>query len=438
MPLKKGSSHATISENIAELIRAGHSKEQAAAIAYKQAGKDESDIESARKVDQNGYIHIDMNPISRSGIFQYLGKSIGAPEPDRIYNVYRPAEELSDPEAIESFKLIPLIDDHTMLGPQEQGFQPAEQKGVHGTTGDEVTFKDGVLYANLKIFSNFLADMVKNGKKDLSLGYRCVYEKVSGLFNGQPYDYIQRKLRGNHLALVDEARCAVSVLDSHIALDRFDLALDFREFVMADEDKKKDEEKKAMDARMNRVFDYVEKQMAKDAEEEKKEKEMKDKAKDAASTEPSVEPGKSGGPTDDAAEEEKEKKAADKAAKDAEEKEKKEKEEGMDSAIKKLTQEVNDLKKGGTKALLQQITQRDQLAAQLAPHIGTFDHSDKTLDEVAKYGVDKLGLACDNGHEITALKGYFHNRPSNVSSFSFDSSSSGKGGKLDKFLSTHH
>lgn len=39
MPLKEGSSDAVISANIAELIRAGHPKEQAAAIAYKKAGR---------------------------------------------------------------------------------------------------------------------------------------------------------------------------------------------------------------------------------------------------------------------------------------------------------------------------------------------------------------------------------------------------------------
>lgn len=37
MPLKKGSSKATISANIRELIRFGHEPKQAVAIAYKEA-----------------------------------------------------------------------------------------------------------------------------------------------------------------------------------------------------------------------------------------------------------------------------------------------------------------------------------------------------------------------------------------------------------------
>jgi uncharacterized protein len=39
MPLKHGSSKKVISENIAELIRAGHDRDQAVAIAYRMAGK---------------------------------------------------------------------------------------------------------------------------------------------------------------------------------------------------------------------------------------------------------------------------------------------------------------------------------------------------------------------------------------------------------------
>ena len=52
--------------------------------------------------DENGYITIPKNPISKSGVFQYLGKSISPElEPDKVYNVWRPEEELNNPETIE-------------------------------------------------------------------------------------------------------------------------------------------------------------------------------------------------------------------------------------------------------------------------------------------------------------------------------------------------
>ena len=137
----------------------------------------------------NSFIEIKANPISKVGVFSYSGRAIGADDPDKIYNVYRPEEELNNQETIDSFKLIPFVDDHTMLGGQ---YTPAEEKGVHGVLGEEVSFKDGYLLANLKIFSNKVRDLINSGKKELSAGYRCVYEKASGVWNGKSYDYIQR------------------------------------------------------------------------------------------------------------------------------------------------------------------------------------------------------------------------------------------------------
>lgn len=172
-----------------------------------------------RLYDINGWFEVPRNPLSKVGVFPYLGRSIGAPEPDKVYMVYRPEEELSDPETVASFRLSPFVDDHTMLGDDEDdGLTPAEKKGVHGVIGERVVYDPDsrTLYGNLKVFSKALRRrMDKEGKREISCGYRCAYEQRHGVFEGQRYEYIQRRIRGNHLALVDQGRMGpdVRVLD---------------------------------------------------------------------------------------------------------------------------------------------------------------------------------------------------------------------------------
>ena len=130
---------------------------------------------------------------------------------------YSAREELSDDDCIDSFKLIPWVDEHDMLG-DDPGTIAAESKGVEGVIGEEVYFDkdDGTLKGNMKIFSENLKRIIEDGKKELSCGYRCTYEVKSGVFDGEKYDIIQRNMRGNHLATVDEGRMGpeVSVLDN--------------------------------------------------------------------------------------------------------------------------------------------------------------------------------------------------------------------------------
>lgn len=182
-----------------------------------------------KHVDYNQFWLIKDNPITKAGVFPYLGKQISPElEPDKIYQVYRPAEEIR--KAADTFKLVPLVDNHTMIG---KDFTPAEEKGVHGVLGEEIKEKDGVLYADVKIFSESLKNLIQNGKKELSLGYFCEYDLTPGEYHGVHYDAVQRGLRGNHIALVDNGRMGhdVRVMDS-MAFDAMDI--DTKKAVMSD------------------------------------------------------------------------------------------------------------------------------------------------------------------------------------------------------------
>src|ERR1700722_3410016 len=151
MPLATGKSQAAFKHNIETEIAAGKPQKQAVAIAYAEKRRTGKDGLSAREYDTNGWYEIKGNPISKVGVFPYSGRSISPDlDADKIYHVYRPEEELSHPDCIDSFKLLPWVDTHpqALLGPEETGRVPAEQKGVEGVIGEDVYFKDGVLYGN--------------------------------------------------------------------------------------------------------------------------------------------------------------------------------------------------------------------------------------------------------------------------------------------------
>ena len=400
MPLNKSTSEEAFHENVAELIKAGHSKEQALAISHKiQRGEDcGMDDISARKYDSNGWAEIKDNPISRTGVFPYLGKQIDASlDPEKIYMVYRPQEELSNQDTIDSFKLIPWVNLHPLklLGPKEAGRMPAEEKGIEGVIGENVYFDGEFLRGNIKLFSDNLQDIVDSGEAaELSCGFGCKYKLSSGIFNGIQYDAIQHTIRGNHLASVPEGRMGPEVA----VLDHLVFTFDAKDIQMPKNEEEMKKEKEAADKK------------ARD-ESEKEEKEKKEAADKAAK--------------DAEEKEEKEKKeAADKMAKDKEDEEKEEKKEAadraaMDAQIKDLRSQVEALKSGGVKAILGEIAQRDALASKLSQFVGAFDCSDKTLAEVAAYGMEKLGLKAPKGHEQTALDAYFTNRKPHTQEIGF-------------------
>jgi uncharacterized protein len=165
--------------------------------------------ESKRQMDWNGFMEVRDNPISKEGVFPYRGDEIpGAPNPEEIYWVYRPADELARQETIDSFKLMPFIDEHEVLG---RGGMPAERKGIQGTIGEQVYFDPPYLRANIKIHSSAAQSLIKAGKVELSPCYGCDWSAEVGSFEGKPYQYVQRNIMGNHLALVEEGRTGPDV-----------------------------------------------------------------------------------------------------------------------------------------------------------------------------------------------------------------------------------
>ena len=365
--------------------------------------------------DENGYITIPKNPISKSGVFQYRGKSISPKlEPEKIYNVWRPEEELNNPDTIESFRLTPWIPEHVMLG---NGFTPAEVVGVQGVTGETVEFMGGTLYSKLKLFGDDLKKLIKAGLKELSCGFRCQWDIVAGITtDGQPYDVIQRQIRGNHLASVEQARMGSDV---RVAMDKAVFALDSIDFKLkpnGEDMLTKEDLKVAMDEAIKPVQKALDEANKKIDELEKKAEDMdKDGKKEK---------------TAEDMEEEKKKEAEDK-----------EKSEAMDAAIAKvesLEKEVKTLKSTAMdgNAVMKAFAEKQDLANRAAQIVGAFDHSDMDAKGVAKHALSKMGVACDSGDELASFKAILAVRQAPTFTVDYgnasDSADSAKSENLDK------
>lgn len=441
MPLEKGSSEKVISKNIEELINAGHSPDQAAAIAYSNSGEGK-DSESKREKDINGWLEIKDNPISKVGVFEYSGAQISPElEPDKIYNVYRPEEELSNDECINSFKLVPWIDEHVMLGNDDDNLTPAEQKGIQGVIGEEVYFKDGYLLGNLKVFSENMTNLIDNGKKELSIGYRCEYDIKSGTFNGVHYDAVQKNIRGNHLALVEEGRSGPDVA----VQDHFKFTFDAAELKMAeanketkDEEMVKDDESGNAVAELLSLFSKIHPLLeklkgggTKDEEVMKADEEIKDDEEIVADEEKAKDEDYS--KDDDMVKDEEIKKDEEMKTKDEEviKKDEEEKKSGMDSKVKSLEKRLAAMEKSIVSPADMQ--RKSDLANKLSHVIGTFDHANKSLSAVAKYGAKKLGINCSVGHEVSAVEAYLSAISKNSQRYGLDSSSIEGSDQIDKY-----
>ena len=338
--------------------------------------------DSARTEDFNGFIEIKDNPISMVGVFDYMGAEIGAPDPGKIYKVYRPEEELSRKETMDSFRGKPFTVNHAMLGDKAL---PVDKKVSDGTIGDNVYFRDGKLFGNLHIWTNKLKDLIgSKSKVELSAGYYSRYDFTPGIFNGQRYDAVQRYISGNHLAaLSGQGRCgeSIAVLDEK-PLPKQTLNFTYQE--VQDMALTAEEITKLVGAAittavapLKATMDEIAKEVAELKEDEEDDKKDAEKVK-----------------TEDEKNDGDETEAEKKAREEAEEKKATEDAKAMalkvqavqDEAVKRVTAEIH---------------LKDELVKLASPLVGTFDHAAMTSTDVAKYAAAKLGLT---GDAETALR----------------------------------
>ncbi len=144
-------------------------------------------------------------PIARTGYQQYLESELFEDgNPSEIINVFRSPNEVFSAATIASFEGKPVTDGHPdvdVTPDNYKEFSKGHVQHVRVGRGDDA---DKIL-ADLYITDQDLIDEIRNGKRQVSAGY---YAEDKEDETGR---ICQTKIRGNHVAVVDEGRAGHTV-----------------------------------------------------------------------------------------------------------------------------------------------------------------------------------------------------------------------------------
>ncbi|OPY84198.1 MAG: hypothetical protein A4E65_00336 [Syntrophorhabdus sp. PtaU1.Bin153] len=155
-----------------------------------------------------GYLICHNVPLSRTGWYEYAASEVGL-DGDELVKVYRSPEEVFDPAAIASFEGKTVTDSHPSQYPVAADNEGAYSKGhaqnVRKGSGD----LDDCMLGDLFVKDAVLINKIENGVREVSCGYDCEWVPMD---DGT---YQQRKIRGNHIAVVPNGRAGdrVSIRD---------------------------------------------------------------------------------------------------------------------------------------------------------------------------------------------------------------------------------
>ncbi|QTD91571.1 DUF2213 domain-containing protein [Burkholderia anthina] len=175
------------------------------------------DKATVRSFDKDGRMRVSISRISKADVNPYWGREIVGGdelglEPDRVYNVFRPPEELE--KAAATFNTLPILLVHKHVSADDP-----KKELIIGTTGSNGAFDGQYLTNDLAIWDGeYIEKIESDEQRELSSSYRYKPVVKSGTYNGAQYDIVMTEIIGNHVALVVEGRAGpeVTVADSQI------------------------------------------------------------------------------------------------------------------------------------------------------------------------------------------------------------------------------
>jgi len=150
--------------------------------------------------DENGFL-VAPASFTRVGVFYYVN------DDGSVRAELRTAEEVFADATLSSMQMLPVTNDHPpeMVNPQNS------KKYQVGFSSENVVRDADIVKGFIKITDGAAINAIESGDKvELSCGYVADLEFVEGIWEGIRYDAVQRNIRYNHIAIVQNGRAGSS------------------------------------------------------------------------------------------------------------------------------------------------------------------------------------------------------------------------------------
>jgi len=160
---------------------------------------DRSYIKDFRETSE-GYLTVNV-PITRPGVFPYQRQD------GTVQMEAKLPEEIFSDRTIYSARSKPVTDEH----PNEPVTIENHQTYSKGMSHTDSRVEDLKLYVSLTVTDKELIQKIYDGKNEISIGFTSDVVAESGTYSGQVYEFVQRNIEINHIAIVDQGRAGPEV-----------------------------------------------------------------------------------------------------------------------------------------------------------------------------------------------------------------------------------
>ncbi|WGT37672.1 DUF2213 domain-containing protein [Lysinibacillus sp. 1 U-2021] len=147
-----------------------------------------------------GYLTVNV-PITRPGVFPYQRQD------GTVQMEAKLPEDIFSDRTIYSARSKPVTDGHPNEPVTIDNYQ-AYAKGMSHTDSRVEDFK---LYISLTVTDKALIEKIHEGYNEISIGFLSDVVAESGTYNGDQYEFVQRNVEINHIAIVEKGRAGPEV-----------------------------------------------------------------------------------------------------------------------------------------------------------------------------------------------------------------------------------